>query len=510
MKKLALIVLDGWGIGEPKENNAIYMAKTPFFDYLWDHYPHTKLQASGEFVGLPKGQIGGSEVGHLTIGAGQVLLQTLPRINRSLADPEHRQTGILNLPGFQQFIKLAQRHPTHLIGLVSAGGIHSHIDHLFAILKLMKQMQARSPYVHFISDGRDRPPHSAINDAIRLLQLINQLKYGKVATLSGRYYAMDRDNNLDRTDRAARTIAAPQSDPAPGHHLSKLSDHVRFAYNNDVTDEFIEPVRVDRDFSGLNPAEPLFFFNFRTDRMKQLVRTIHRLAPTNPIFTMTRYDAGFPYPVIFDKVEATKTLGKLISEQAARQLRTAETEKAPHVTYFFNGGTELVYPHEHRVMTSSNKVKHDAMPEMKAEEITRNVIKTVKQLSPQFVLANYANSDMVGHTGNFPAIKRAVEKVDAELKTLCRFLSQAGYVCVITADHGNADVAFDLKTRQPHTAHTLNPVPFVIYAPHQKDIHKLRLNHDPNAGLSLVAGTVLQLMEIPKPKKGFVSLILDS
>jgi len=504
VKKLALIILDGWGLGRHKENNAIDVARTPFFDYLWKKFPHTRLQASGIFVGLPEGQIGGSEVGHLTIGAGRIIRQTLPRINQGLASARQKD-GILDIAAFKQFLKNAQRKTPHLIQLISAGGIHSHIDHLFAILKLMKTASCKSPIIHYISDGRDRPPQSGINDAKHLLQLINKLKYGKVVTLSGRFYAMDRDNNWERTARAAQNIVCP---PVKKSHRPALSltDHFRQAYDRKTGDEFIEPVLIDRHFSGVGSGEPLFFLNFRADRMKQLVAHIRRLLPLSPIFTMTRYDMTYDFPVIFEKEIPEQTLGKIISRQSARQLRAAETEKAPHVSYFFNGGAETVFTDEHRVFAESNKVKHDLAPEMKLKEIGLNVTTMVKKISPQFILINFANSDMVGHTGNFPAIVAAVEKTDRQLEKTCRFLTQQGYACVITADHGNADIAFDLKTHEPHTAHTLNPVPFIVYDPHRPQPIKLKCHS--SLGLGEVGGTVLDLMEIEKPKKGFVSLIL--
>jgi len=500
MKKVALIVLDGWGVGENKENNAIYMAKPKFFNHLITNYPNTKLQASGELVGLPKGQIGGSEVGHLTMGAGKVLTESLTRINLAFSD-QSGVNNILHIPTFQQFIKNAQQKPAHLIGLISDGGVHSHINHLFSLLKIMKQQNCLSPNIHFISDGRDTPTQSGIIFAQQLLQLINQLKFGKVVTLLGRFFAMDRDNNLDRTKKAVSNILGESI----SIHLVGLIKAFENSYQQQITDEFIEPIVVDQDYSRVNDNEPFFFFNFRADRMRQLISMLKEKLPDSSFFTMTRYGDDYPYKVIFEKEKVDITLGKIISDHGLYQLRAAETEKAPHVTYFFNGGTEVVYKNEHRIICSSNKVKHDVMPEMKAKEITDNVIDFVTKKSPDFILVNYANSDMVGHTGNFPAIITAIQTLDRELERLCSYLIKQDYICVITADHGNSDLTYDLKTKEINTAHTLNPVPFIIYSSGNK--YQLKPIEIVSFGLSDVAGTILDLMKIEKPKKEFNSLL---
>lgn len=500
MKKVALIVLDGWGVGENKENNAIYMAKPKFFNHLITHYPNTQLQASGEFVGLPKGQIGGSEVGHLTMGAGRVLTESLTRINTAFSNPTNKNY-ILQIPSFQQFIKNAQQKPAHLIGLISTSGVHSHINHLFSLLKIMHQQNCLAPMIHFISDGRDTPTQSGIVFAQQLLQLINLLKHGKVVSLSGRFFAMDRDNNLDRTKKAVSNILGA-STPTQSIGLIKAFEN---SYQKQITDEFIEPVIVDQTYSGVNEGEPFFFFNFRADRMRQLITMLKEKLPNNPFYSMTRYDDDYPYRVIFEKEKVDLTLGQIVSEHGLCQLRAAETEKAPHVTYFFNGGTEIVYKNEHRIICPSNKVKHDVIPEMKAKEITNNVIDFVIKKSPDFILVNYANSDMVGHTGNYPAIITAIHVLDQELERLCSHLIKQGYVCVITADHGNSDVTYNLKTKEINTAHTLNPVPFIIYSSDNK--HQLKPIETVSFGLSDVAGTILDLMEIEKPKENFNSLL---
>lgn len=511
MRKLALIILDGWGIGETKPNNAIHVARTPFFDNLWSNYPKTQLQAGSTFVGLPEGQIGGSEVGHLTIGAGRVIYQELPRIDRSLQS--NSDASILDIENFKKFLHQASQQPAHLIGLVSTGGVHSHENHLLRLLEIMKKMNCKQPYIHFISDGRDTPPKSGLKSAQKLIKKVQELGFGAVATVTGRFYAMDRDKNFDRTSQAIDVLLSPQSDKhvLKSDSSSSVTENVlhAFEYNYDkgITDEFIEPTLVNNDFRGIKPGEPLFFFNFRSDRMKQIVSNLHEKLPTNQITTMTQYDKNYDFPVIFHKQIVSDTLGEVLSKLNLKQLRSAETEKFPHVTYFFNGGIEVVFDGEVRTMAQSNKVKHDLMPEMKAEEIYENVRRVVENESPEFVFVNFANPDMVGHTGNFDAVVKGVEKVDNELKKMVSFLSNQGYVCCITADHGNADIMYDLETKEPHTAHTLNPVPFIVYDPLNPHNRSLRLDQNQENGLNKIAGTVLDLMEIKK-SKDFESLIV--
>ena len=371
MRKLALIVLDGWGLGEEKKNNAIHMAQTPFFDTLWNNFPHTRLQASGEFVGLPVGQIGGSEVGHLTIGAGRVIYQELPRINRTLAKKD------LDVKNFIELIDRARHNTVHLIGLVSPGGVHSHEEQLFKITEIMKVNGCKSPYIHFISDGRDVGPKTAVASANRLQKKIHELKFAAVATLAGRFYAMDRDKNIDRTRRAVEVIARGASDKSVPVS-NDIASAIGSAYKSGTTDEFIEPVIIDPAYKGVHPSDILFFTNFRSDRMKQLVTELHAVAPNNALYTMTQYDKSYPFPVLFEKQSIDNTLGEILSKLGHTQLRATESEKFPHVTYFFNGGVEVVFDGELRSLAESNKVKHDEMPHMKAEEIHQNVRRQVE------------------------------------------------------------------------------------------------------------------------------------
>lgn len=504
-KKVALIILDGWGLGDLNKHNAIHMAKTPFFDSVWDTYPHTILHASGEFVGLPAGQIGGSEVGHLTIGAGRVMFQDLPRITKALENKP------LELDTIAHLIKKAQQHRIHLVGLLSAGGIHSHQQHLFALLRLMADNGCKSPIIHVIADGRDTAPRAVRRSLDELFDVIRETGMGSVATLSGRFYAMDRDMNLDRTAEAIEVITGDESRSIDSKHKrieKRLDDVIEAAYAQDVTDEFLKPVIVDPDYKGITDSELVFCWNFRSDRMKQLVSMLHETIPDLEIITMTRYDKSYPYPVLFSKEHVTDTLGEVLSHAGRVQVRAAETEKYAHVTYFFNGGEEVVFEHESRLLTPSNKVKHNEMPQMKAHEIATSVHDFVAAHTPDFILINFANPDMVGHTGDFDAVVAGVEKVDDELQKLCAYLTDHGYVCCITADHGNADIMFDVENNVPHTAHTMNKVPFIIYDPQDKTVQSLKLDQRPSRGLQHIAATVLELMGIPARDVHEASLIL--
>lgn len=502
MRKLALIILDGWGLGEKRDNNAIHKANTPYFDSLWSSFPHTKLQASGEYVGLPEGQIGGSEVGHMTIGAGRVIYQELARINKAMSDPGFSDYIDYNV-NFLKLIEKARSERLHIVGLVSSGGVHSHIDYYLKLLEHLKLHNCQEPFIHFISDGRDTMARMGIGFAKKLLDKTRELNFGKVVTLCGRYYSMDRDKNMERTELSTNLILKGQAD----NKCADLIEAFENSYNKDITDEFIEPTLIDQEYKGVGKSDFFLFTNFRSDRMKQIVSKIGETISSENIYTLTQYDITFPFPMLFSKNQVDNTFGEIISKNKLKQLRVTETEKYAHVTYFFNGIVEVTFDGEIRHLVQSNKVKHDEIPEMKASEIAESIREIATKENPDFILVNFANPDMVGHTGNFDAVVRGVERVDSELKHLCEFLSDNQYICCVTADHGNADIMYDPDTHETHTAHTLNPVPFIIFDKVDPENKQLKLNQNPANGLHLIAGTMLRLMGLSE-SKDFESLIM--
>jgi len=521
MHKLALIILDGFGIGKPNSTNAIHVANTPFFDRIWKYFPHTTLQASGLAVGLPEGQIGGSEVGHLTIGAGRVLYQDLVRVNLAFDESDNSSYGIKNNTNFQLFIREAQKEPAHLLGMLSPGGIHSHQKHLFALLKIMHEQGCKEPYIHVISDGRDTLPYSGKEYAKELTDLMHKLSFGKIVGVVGRFYGMDRDHNWDRTQKLLDLIVKGAADKKSRDLVEAFEQN----YHEKLTDELQEATKILPEYNGIKKNEPVLFWNYRSDRMKQIVSKLHETYPKNPFFTLTQYDKDYSYPVFFDKQSITHTLSEVISAQKITQLKSAETDKIPHVTYFFNGGVEVTFPNELHAFIESTKVTYDKSPKMRAHEIVQSVEDEYeKHPKLGFAVINFANADLVSHFGVFESSVKAVECVDQELKRICDFLTENEFICVITADHGNADEMVDEKTGQPRTAHTMNPVPFVIYdpkhissyhchpelacPPNRRDSGSISLDQNKNIGLSHIARTVLELMEIDVPEEYEESLIL--
>ena len=448
MKPLvALVILDGWGLAPAGPGNAVELADTPVFDALWARYPHTTLKASGEAVGLPPGQMGNSEVGHLTIGSGRILLQDLLRVNRAIADGSLFENAAL-VSAFRR--ARARGGNVHLLGLVSYGGVHSHIDHLRALLELARRegMEGRT-WIHAFTDGRDVSPHAAASD-------LAELPLAPVATICGRYYAMDRDRRWDRTERALAAILEGDGEIADDPVAA-----VRLSYEGGVTDEFVEPVvLVGRP--RLDPTrDAAVFFNFRPDRARQLSE---RLGDAGvDLTTMTRYREDFPFPVAFAEQEVRSTLAEVLSGHGIRQLHAAETEKYAHVTYFFNGGEETEWEGETRILVPSPRdvPSYDLKPEMSAAEVTDRVCEELPQ-GYGFLVVNFANPDMVGHTGSIPAVVAAVEATDRALGRVVECVHAAGGVCLVTADHGNAEVMLEADGRSPHTAHTSNPVPLIV------------------------------------------------
>ena len=436
------MILDGWGCAEPGPGNAVELADTPVFDRLWSTYPHSTLKASGEAVGLPAGQMGNSEVGHLTIGSGRVPEQDLVRINGAIESGKFFELEALR-SAFQRGANV------HLLGLVSYGGVHSHMDHLRALLELARREgMADRTWIHAFTDGRDVSPTSAVSD-------LAELPVEKIATVVGRYYAMDRDQRWDRTERALSALiggeGAPGSDPVA---------EVRRSYDQGVTDEFIEPIVLEGR-PRIGADDTLVLFNFRPDRMRQLTEKL--LASRFDVTTMTRYHEDFDCPVAFPEQELTGTMAQVLAESGVRQLHVAETEKYAHVTYFFNGGEEAEFPGEVRILVPSPRdvPSYDLKPEMSAAEVADRFVEAIQSGEFGFAVLNFANPDMVGHTGSIPAAVKAVETVDDCLGRVLTAVEARGGVALVTADHGNAEHMLEPDGR-PHTAHTTNPVPFVL------------------------------------------------
>lgn len=467
MNNVALIILDGWGINKNPEISAIDAANTPVMDGLVENYPSATLTTFGEDVGLPEGQMGNSEVGHINIGAGRVVYQELARINKAIRDKE-----LLSNQTFIDAVQFASNNTKriHLLGLVSDGGVHSHIDHLLGLCDILKQYQDDvEVYIHAFMDGRDTDPMAGKNYLATVLQNIYDSNI-HLATVIGRYYAMDRDKRWERVKLAYDLMVNGQ-----GEAYSDLLEGLQNSYDNDITDEFIKPMynaSLDRDSFLLHEDDVVIFYNFRTDRPRQLTEVLtqkdypefgmHKLRLY--YVTFANYDQTFEnIQVIFEKDNLQNTLGQVISEAGLTQVRIAETEKYPHVTFFFNGGTEEKFKGEDRIMVPSPKVAtYDLQPEMSAIQITDELITYIESKQPNFICLNYANTDMVGHTGVFSAAMRAAETVDQCLGILLQTLSKYNYKAIIIADHGNSDIMVN-PDGSPNTAHTTNPVPVILF-----------------------------------------------
>jgi 2,3-bisphosphoglycerate-independent phosphoglycerate mutase len=439
---VALVILDGWGCAPPGPGNAVELADTPNFDRLWRTYPHATLDASGEAVGLPPGQMGNSEVGHLTIGSGRILYQDFVRVNKAIEDGSFFEN-----PALRSAFERGEH--THLLGLVSHGGVHSHIEHVRALLRFSPE----KTWLHAFTDGRDVSPHSAVRD-------LAELPADRIATVAGRYYAMDRDQRWERTARAFDAIVH-----GTGEHAGDPVEAVRRSYERGITDEFIEPV-VLAGRPRLDPArDSAIFFNFRPDRARQLVMKLVEAGAD--MTTMTRYAASLETPVAFAEQEVRETLAEILAEHDVRQLHVAETEKYAHVTYFFNGGREQEWTGETRVLVPSPRdvPSYDHKPQMSAEEVAERFVGELERDNYAFAVVNFANPDMVGHTGSIPATVKAVETVDECLGKVTAAVEAHGGVALITADHGNAEQMLEADGTSPHTAHTTNPVPLVITEP---------------------------------------------
>jgi 2,3-bisphosphoglycerate-independent phosphoglycerate mutase len=473
---VTLVILDGWGIAPPSPGNAVELARTPVFDDLAQRYPTTQLVASGPAVGLPDGQMGNSEVGHLTIGSGRILYQDLVRVSRAVEDGSLFSNEAL-VGAFQRAKERGGE--VHLFGLVSTGGVHSHIDHLRALLELGRRegLEGRT-WVHAFTDGRDVSPHAAVVD-------LATLPVERIATVVGRYYAMDRDGRWERTDRALRAIVDGEGEAADDPVAA-----VRASYERGVTDEFVEPI-VLGGRPRFDPArDTAIVFNFRPDRVRQLTQRL--LEANADVVTMTRYRDDFPCPVAFGEQAVPDTLAEVLSRAGLRQLHAAETEKYAHVTYFFDGGVEEPCAGEERILIPSPRdvASYDLKPEMSAREVAARVAEALGD-GFAFCVVNFANPDMVGHTGVIPAVVRAVETVDGCLGEVVEATHRAGGVCLVTADHGNAEKLLEDDGVSPHTAHTTNPVPLVLTS---SDV-AMRSGGE----LSDLAPTVLDLLGLEQP-----------
>ena len=488
-EKAALVILDGWGIGRHDRSDAIWNAKTPFTDMLWDTFPHASLRTDGEHVGLPEGQMGNSEVGHMNIGAGRIVWQMLVRINKAFSDGSISDNAMLQKV-------FSCKGNLHLMGLVSDGGVHSHIDHAIALGKMAAEAGVKNVFIHAFLDGRDTDPKSGLN-FIKRLQ--GELKGTGVqlSTAVGRYYAMDRDKRWERVKKAYDLMVN-----GVGEYVASAEDGIAAQYEAGITDEFMEPLRFLPGSEGLIcEGDTVLCFNFRTDRGRQISRALTQenfpdqgmRALSLNYYTLTEYDETFNIAgVIFENQNLTDTLGEVLSNAGKTQLRAAETEKYPHVTFFFSGGREEPFAGEERIMAASPKVAtYDLQPEMSAPELTRKAIAFFEEKQPDFICLNFANPDMVGHTGVFDAIVKACETVDDCLRQLVEAGLKHQYHFLIIADHGNADMAVN-EDGSPNTAHTTNPVPcWLVSTSMNPHLH--------NGILADVAPTILKMMQLPQP-----------
>lgn len=496
VKKLGLIILDGWGIGKHDHTDGIFQAKTPYFDHLMANYPHAQLLTHGQNVGLPDGQMGNSEVGHLNIGAGRVVFQDLVKITRAVEDGSLAKNPILieALNGAKKDDK-----QVHFMGLVSNGGVHSEQEHLHALIDIAEQNGNSKVFIHAFTDGRDCDPQSGL-EFIKSLQSHIRNKSTRLASIIGRYYAMDRDKRWERIKKAYDLLVFGK-----GKKSKDAIQAMQDSYANGVTDEFIKPVVLmnseDAPIATIQPGDTVIVFNFRTDRCREITTVLTQQdfpdleMKTIPLqyVTMTRYDDRFKgVEVLFEKDNLKSTMGENISKLGLSQLHIAETEKYPHVTFFFNGGREEPFEGEERIMINSPKVAtYDLQPEMSAPEVAKAACDFLTKHQPDFMVLNFANTDMVGHTGVFPAILKAAETVDEQLKKVIETGRENGYVFIVIADHGNSDYAIN-PDGSPNTAHSLNPVPVLIIDDQVKTVK--------NGVLADVAPTAFRMMGLPLPE----------
>ncbi len=485
-----LLILDGWGLYTPGRHNAISQAHLPTYTELINAYPVAHLEASGTAVGLPPGQIGTSEVNHLTIGAGRVLHQSLVRINQSIENGSFFKNPISQQACDHALLNNAT---LHLVGLYSSGGVHSHANHLHKLLELAQKRKVPHVTLHLFSDGRDVLPHSGAEAFTNLEKLLKKFPNVTIATVSGRYWSMDRDENWGRTNRAFEALTNLEGTRVDS--LEKLFTH---AYQNKLTDEYIEPCILEPSTQSdrIKPNDAVIFFNFRPDRMRQLTNLfVQKNIPNLFLCTMTRYQKDSNIPVLFETDTVPNHLVEILEKHAITHHHISETEKYAHVTYFFNGRTEEPYPHEKRLQLKSYSDirSHDERPEMRAPDIAQAITTLIHTQAEGLIIANFANADIVGHTAQIPATVKACEAVDTALSQIIPLALRNNWNTIITADHGNAEMLIDPETGGPHTAHTLNPVPFILVAPEKKRLKKQK------ATLLDIAPTILELLKIDKP-----------
>jgi len=500
---VVLAILDGWGYREDLSDNAIKKAKTPIMDSLWHAYPHTLISASGSDVGLPDGQMGNSEVGHLTIGSGRIIQQELVRISNVV---EKNQLGLVD--ELKEMANSLKKNDStlHIAGLCSDGGVHSHIDHLLGLIKWASDNEIKKVAIHIITDGRDTPAKSASKYLSRIDSCIKKFNTGEIASICGRYWIMDRNLLWDRTEKAYANLTDPNI------KVTNISpqDYIKKSYDQNITDEFIEPIRMTDNY--LKDGDSLVFFNFRPDRARQIIKSLseknfsdfkRKAAPKLDLVTFTQYDQNFAVKVAFPPESLNNFIGQIVSENGLKQYRTAETEKYPHVTYFFNGGVEIPLPGEERHLIPSPRVAtYDMKPEMSAAELTNSCSKAIKSGNYAFIVINFANPDMVGHTGNMDATIKAIETVDNCIGKIVNATGEMGGSILITADHGNAEVMKG-PSGEPWTAHTINKVPLIFIEGEKRKIPNMgnEINLRDNAGLADIAPTLLQLLNLPIPKE---------
>lgn len=496
-KRVLLCIMDGWGINKDCPKDATKKAKTPNFDKLKETEKYTQINASGEYVGLPDGQMGNSEVGHLNLGAGRVVYQDLTRINKEI-----REGKFFENKAFKDAIEHVKKNNSslHLYGLVSTGGVHSSFEHVKALVRMAAENGLKKVYVHAFLDGRDTPPRSAVEFLAELEAELKKYNLPQIATISGRYWAMDRDNRWDRVEKAYNALLFGE-----GEKAANSDEAIKASYAKDVTDEFVEPTSTNADpDSRIKDNDAIIFFNYRPDRAREITRAMtfeefdgfNRKARRNNLYyvCMAQYDETFPLPIAYPPEKLTNILGDVLDDNGVKQYRTAETEKYAHITFFFNGGEEKSGKLETRALVASPKVAtYDLQPQMSAPQVCENVLKALDDPQYGFILVNFANPDMVGHTGVFDAAIKACETVDTCVGKIVEKAKENGVVMLLTADHGNSECMEDPQTHTPFTAHTTNPVPFMLINGQGK--YELK----DTGALCDVAPTILQLLGIKQP-----------